>query len=649
MLRTRPFINSAAALFLSLSSSYAVAQQPDQKPAQTKKASAPAPAEQPAADAPGEADLLAEARRTTAISLVTSLADEARSFRDHTLRARVQARAADALWETEKERARLLFRRAWEAASAADDENDRRLEEERARQTRERGSFSIQLPPSLRTEVLRLAAKRDRALGEEFLAEMDAAKKSATSATAPFDSEGGVDRNTSGAPRRNDPSEAPAAVAKRLRLAVQLLEDGDTERAIQFADPALTSVSMPALEFLARLRPRNAKAADERYAVLVNRAALDPASDPNTVSLLASYIFTPTLYVTFSPTGGSNSNSWGRAFPAPSDLAPQLRASYFNAAASILLRPVPPQDQDRTSTGRAGWFMVITRLLPLFDQFAPDKSAQLRAQLAQLLPDTPERSRNPATNNSLTRGLVPEDPNRDRVQESLNRLANAKTADERDAIYVDAVLDAMRQRDPRAEEFVGKIENLELRQQLRAYVDYEAVERALRDKDAEAALRIARAGNITSVQKTLVFTEAAKLYAKTEPGRAIELLDEALAEVKRIDQASPDRVRALVSVATQLSALDRPRAWEVMLDIVKAANDAEGFTGEDGRIMVRLQTKNMTNTSSNSVQSFDLAGIFADLAREDLTRATALARDFKGESPRAVATLAVARAVLEKK
>ncbi len=169
MLRTRPFINFAAALFLSLSSSYAVAQQPDQKPAKTKKASAAAPAEKPAADAPGEADLLAEARRTTAISLVTSLADEARSFRDHTLRARVQARAADALWETEQERARLLFRRAWEAASAADDENDRRLEEERARQTRERGSFSIQLPPSLRTEVLRLAAKRDRALGEEFL------------------------------------------------------------------------------------------------------------------------------------------------------------------------------------------------------------------------------------------------------------------------------------------------------------------------------------------------------------------------------------------------------------------------------------------------------------------------------------------------
>ncbi len=628
---------SAVALCLVSLPFLSLAQAP---PAQTQKMTAK---KKPA----DEVDLLAESRRTTVISLVNSLADEARSFHSQTLRARVQARAADALWETETERARALFRRAWEAAVAADDENDRRVAEERKRQERERGSFSIQLPPSLRTEVLRLAAKRDRALGEEFLAEMDAAKKTGETATAPFDSDGDVDRQTSGAGRRNDPTEAPAAVSKRLRLAIQLLEDGDVERAIQFADPALGGVNMPALEFLARLRPKNAKAADERYLAFVARASLDPASDPNTVSLLSSYIFTPALYVTFSPTGGSNSNSWGRAFPAPSDIAPQLRAAYFRTAASILLRPIPPPDQDRTSSGRAGWHMVIARLLPLFDQYAPDRSAQLRAQLALLLPDTPERSRGP-NNNALTRGLVPEDPNRDRVQESLNRLNNAKTADERDSIYVDAVLDAIRQKDPRVEEFVNKIENLDLRRQLRSYVDYEAAERAVRDKDAEAALRLARSLNLTPIQRTWLLTEVAKLFTKNEPGRAIELLDEALAEVKRIDQASPDRVRALVAVATQLAELDRARSWEIVREIVEAANDAEGFTGEDGRLTIRLQTKNMVNTSSNSVQSFDLAGIFAVLAREDLNRATTLARDFKGESPRAVATLAIARAVLEK-
>ena len=44
-----------------------------------------------------EADAEAAQQRTIAISLVTSLADEARSFKDQMRRARVQARAADCL------------------------------------------------------------------------------------------------------------------------------------------------------------------------------------------------------------------------------------------------------------------------------------------------------------------------------------------------------------------------------------------------------------------------------------------------------------------------------------------------------------------------------------------------------------------------
>src|SRR5919205_528187 len=60
---------------------------------------------------------------------------------------------------------------------AADAAAARRVAEDRARQERERGYASVQLPPSLRTEVLRLAAKRDRALGEEFLTKLDEARK----------------------------------------------------------------------------------------------------------------------------------------------------------------------------------------------------------------------------------------------------------------------------------------------------------------------------------------------------------------------------------------------------------------------------------------------------------------------------------------
>ena len=56
----------------------------------------------------------------------------------------------------------------------------------------------------------------------------------------------------------------------------------------------------------------------------------------------------------------------------------------------------------------------------------------------------------------------------------------------------------------------------------------------------------------------------------------------------------------------------------------------------------------MVMMTTNSAESFDLNGIFAKLAREDLQRAVDLAHSFEGESPRAIATLAIARTVLDK-
>jgi hypothetical protein len=601
-----------------------------------------------AARAAIEVDPEEELRRTTAISLIASLADEARTYRDVKLRARVQARAADALWETEPERARALFRRAWDEAVAADAENERRFEEERQKQMRERGSFSGAIPPSLRTEVLRLAAKREQALGEEFLALMDKARReeddAATNPTAP-------EAVRPEAPtRRPNPVEAAPANAKRLRLAVQLLEDGDVARALQFAEPALIEPSGPALEFLTRLRVKDAQAADLRYSRLLSRAAVDSSSDANTASLLASYIFSPTLFVTFTSEGGANGNGWGGSnFPAPADFPAQLRARFFEAATAILLRPIPPPEQDRTSAGRAGAYMVIARLLPLFDQWAADKSAALRARQAALAADTPAGARDPR-NDMLTAGLAPEDQSRDRVADSLERLKRARTSEERDAAYVDAVLNAVRQKDGRAEEFISKIEDADLRSRLRAYIDYERAQQAVRAEDWQEVLRVARGGNLSPIQRAWALTEAARLATKDEPGRAIEILEEALVEAKeRIDAASPERPSALVAVATQMLKLDRPRAWEVMLDAIKAANSAGGYTGEDGRLTSQLRTKNITSMITSGAESFDLAGIFAAFAREDLTRAIGLARNFEGESPRATAILALARAALQKK
>jgi hypothetical protein len=82
---------------------------------------------------------------------------------------------------------------------------------------------------------------------------------------------------------------------------------------------------------------------------------------------------------------------------------------------------------------------------------------------------------------------------------------------------------------------------------------------------------------------------------------------------------------------------------------VKAANGAEKFTGEDSRIVSMLRTPQMVVFQNATASDFDLLAAFRPLAKNDLFRAIQIAKTFTGEAPRAVATLAIARSVLEKR
>ena len=88
----------------------------------------------------------------------------------------------------------------------------------------------------------------------------------------------------------------------------------------------------------------------------------------------------------------------------------RLRASFMRSAAQILLRPTTPQEYDNTSAGRSGSYLIIKRLLPLFDRFAPDLTPALNARAALLLADVPERLRTAAMDRTLAKGIVPEEP-----------------------------------------------------------------------------------------------------------------------------------------------------------------------------------------------------------------------------------------------
>jgi hypothetical protein len=580
---------------------------------------------------------LASQRRVFAISLIKSLADEARSYHDGALRSHVLARAADTLWNADNDLARTLFRRAWETAEKGDAEE-----------------LTLKVPDGvpakaaqmvtglrrmsgydLRADVLALAARRDQKLGEEFLSKL---KEDAADETAQR-------KTSSSSQTATDNSEA---LSKRLNLASSLLDQGEVQRALEFAAPALNQVNANSIGFLSKLREKRPEFADQRFALLLGRAEFDPSSDANTVSGLSCYAFTPGFYVTFNADGSARWTQPDQSTTPvnPPNLPAVILNQFFQVAATILLRPLPVADQDFTSSGRVGKYMVVKRLLPLFEKHAPDTAVALRSQL-QTLSDGPGlglRDESPL----LTQGFPSDEKAGSGLEAIQDRLDHAKTSRERDLICADAAAILASQGNARAQDFAQKIEDSVRRGQVRQYVDFELLRLDLRDKKASKAIQLAASDQLTYPQRAWAYMQGARLLMDSERQRGQELLEEAVNQARRIEPEDPNRARLLIGVATVFFAVDRVRAWEIMGEAVKAANNSEKFTGENVELHFPFATKSGLRITSVGGAEFGLSGVLRSLAADDLYRAIDLAKSFKDDGPRAVAVLAIAGSLLRK-
>ena len=568
-------------------------------------------------DGKAEADRVANERRAEARSLLISLATDARTFRDLKLRARTLARIADVLWGVDAEQGRALFRKAWEAAETADENQ---------------GSYTLgQGPLNIGSEVLAMAAKHDRFLAEEFLQKLKS-------------DQDGIKNERSA----NSLWSLPEALQQRLNLAESLLRSGDIERALQFGDPVLGSVTISTLTFLTHLREYSPTAADQRFAVLLARTQDDMLADANTISLLSSYIFTPQRYVLFNTQGAGDIVDTPSVVP-PVNVDPQLRLAFFRTAAGVLLRPQPLSEQDQSTTGIVGKYCAVKHLMPLFDQYAPKEIAgAVRGQLEALksLVSTVVRQKG---NEAAQKEESLDESLSDQEEFLLDQAEAAKTSNERDELYFKLALLALSKNDLKARDYVSKIDESGLRQRAQAWVDWRLAIEAIKQKKIEMGLELARRGELTHIQRLWILTESAKLLAKRDREKALSLLDDATSEARRIEGSDLDRPRGLLAIANALWLIEPSRAWDAIFDAVKAANSAEAFTGEDGALIVSVNSRSGIWTTNEANPDFDVEGIFGAVANTDFERTVQLARGFQGEAPRASATIAIARSMLNEK
>jgi hypothetical protein len=163
-------------------------------------------------------------------------------------------------------------------------------------------------------------------------------------------------------------------------------------------------------------------------------------------------------------------------------------------------------------------------------------------------------------------------------------------------------------------------------------------------------IELVRNGELDHIYKSWLCAQAAKLLSKSDNERAAGLVDQALAEARRISPSDADAPRAVLSAANALFLVNRPAIWETMNEAVRNANSAEKFAGEGGDLSFHLVMKDgISFASHESVPDFDLEGIFRNLSDYDYDKAVALARGLTRDATRALATIAIARTVLEDK
>lgn len=558
-----------------------------------------------------ELERILKERRMEVSSLLVSLAADARSFRDQILRVRTLARIADTLWEVDSERGRTIFRDAWYSAEIADKENKN--------------------SENFRNQVFLLASKRDRLLGEEFLEKLKQSQEDMEDVKS----------------SKPDPWRLSKASEQRLELAKRLLDSGNAERALQFADPVLGDVSISTLDFLTKLRENLPVDADRRYEMMLVNTNINALADVNTVSLLSSYIFSPYSYVIFDEQGNSDI-TWISSPSTLPNITPQLRLAFFQTASRVLLRP-QLLAQNPINAGIVSQYMIFRRLLPFFETYAPSAMTEaMRSKFAVLNSMVNEQVRQ-SKDEWEQKGLRSEKQLANQEESLLEELNHTGTSAERDEIYFKLALLMVNKNDFKARDYVFKIDESEFRKRAEAWVDWGLAVGAIKKNAVEPALELARKGELTRIQRIWVLTKSAKLLAKSDSEKAAFLINDATAEARRISNSDSNKPSGLFAIANAQRLIDPAYVWEIVLEATNAANSAEGFTGEGGEISTTINTKSQILKKTEAVPDFDIRGIFSDLTYDDYDLTMQLASGFRRDILRSNVTITIARSVLNDK
>jgi hypothetical protein len=463
------------------------------------------------------------AEQRHALGVVDKIASEARSVDDIATRVRLEARAAELLWDFDQARARVVFAKAFDEADSMIDESSSSL-------------FGGALRSQLLAEVLRRAYVRDTGFAETLLASLD-------------DSGDGIDYGT------GVPTEMTEQGNARLAIATSLASTNPTA-AVELARSSLDEADPSELAgFLIVLRRVDKVAGDALYTEAIAHLSRQAVLVGDLV-LLQSYAI---------PTVEPNAPDPWRSFGVPP--SPNLAAHYLEAvwlAGQRQLGRMSATAQTDQSAYASDLYANFASLLPVFDQFDPARVPDIRAVLANAGTslNATERDRF----DSLTRVET--------AQSIADRAANATEQSTRDALYIRAATIAAAGTDDfrEVESYASKVNNAELRLTFLDGAGQMISRRLANRRRYDDAVRVASQvpGLDARVQCHLVI--AARAAEMGDRTRAAEVLDAAETDAEKARPS--EQSLALARIASVYSGLDTIRGAEVMQDAVRATNIA---------------------------------------------------------------------------
>ncbi len=570
-----------------------------------------------------------------AVSIIREAARDSVTLEDRRSIARIQARAASAIWKFDRENARELFEKAFETAIT------------HYRETKNTGSERLPNGPQIsradvRQEVIRAVTKFDPTLAKTMTERFIEEKRREIAA-----SQAKTPSTENALLGKVDP-----AAEQVLSLAFSLLET-DREASVGLARRALeVTIPIPAAGYLVSLANLDRDAADQLFLYALATLGRQEIPVPGQLLVLSAYPFGEDR---ISISDGNSNSSYGFGKPKAFDINPVLIRSFFERATWLLGRTVQINTELAPDLVRVNSGLFAARYLETkVAQYEPSLSEKWPLIISALYGAASEASRtgvarsleNMARDARTSTAADAED----RIKSLLDQAEKTTNFAQRDERYAQAALGARATDLTRALGIADKISDLDFRQSVRDWINFDASTEALSAQKIEEAQRYARDVTATDQRAYLLFQIAKSLLKDRDRARAIDLLEEAARRAADSDN-SAEKLRALLGICSVYASIDPTRAFEIGADAMKVASKVPDY-GPDTTTLFRgmkRQGGGGASYSSSSADEFDVGKTLSVLARSDLERALNLAQSIESRPLQLLTIVAVATSILDSK